>query len=426
MEGRLLLSVGSRAELFQLLRTPPGAHPQRPNTPVLPFGASTKTATFIDPSARIVHGAHIVVSQKTFIGAFVGLNATTGFIKIGINSDIRDNATIISNPSRIRSNPTSVFIGSSVVVGYGATILGPSTIGGYGAAAKGTEIGPNALIDGATIEPGAIVGALARVGPGVTVPSGFRVLPGANVTTNAEASDPALGKVVKVTPAELTIIKNELSNSAELAAGYTTLYQGNSATGANPGADSKTVFNGNLTTVEGASAEPGSPTVSFEPTKNLVPQFPGPKGNLLPSALFNFKGRIVGWVVINQQPVEAQALMGLRNSIRGDEGQPIKIGSIGHTGAGVTIAAAVDFKVTIGENFQAGDGAVILGGHTRSATLGNNVSVGSGAVVVGSTIGNGATIGSRAYVFDSTIPAGGSVPAGAIMIDNKIVGTIQW
>lgn len=425
MEGRLLLSTSSRAALFQLLRTPPGAHPIRPNTPVLPF-AATSGPTFIDTTARIHHGAHIFISQKTFIGAFVGLDATTGFIKIGINSDIRDNAVIISNPSKIRSAPPNVFIGSSVVVGYGATILGPSMVGGYGAAAKPTEIGPNALIDGATIAPGAIVGALARVGPGVTVPSGFKVLPGANVTTNAEASNPALGKVVKVTAADTTIVKNELSNSAELAAGYTTLYQGNSATGPNPGTDSKKVFNGNLTTVEGASAEPGSPTVSFEPTKNLVPVFPGPSGDLVPANLFNFKARVIGNVAINQQAALAQSAMGSLNAIRGDQGQPITIGSIGQTGKGVSISAAVGHKVTIGQNLIAQDGAVILGGHTKSTTLGDNVTVGAGAVVSGSTIGNGASIGARSYIADSTIPAGASIPAGTIMIDNKVVGMIEW
>ena len=222
----MLLSIGTHVSTFAVVKHPAGVQAQRPNTPVLPFGAATKTATFIDTTARIHRGAHVIVGQQTYIAPFVGLDATSGIIRIGNNDDIRDNATIISNPSRSRMNPTSVFIGDSVVVGYGATILGPSSIGAFGSAAKGTKIGANALIDGATIEPGAIVGVLARVGPGVTVPSGFKVLPGMNVTTNAQASDPALGMVVKVSAAEAKNIKNELSNSAELAAGYTTLYQG--------------------------------------------------------------------------------------------------------------------------------------------------------------------------------------------------------
>src|SRR6185312_804260 len=97
MEGRLLFSTG--------VKNPLGFQAQRPNTPVLPFAAATKTATFIDTTARILHGAHVIVGTQTYIAPFVGLNASTGFIRIGSNDDIRDNSTIISNPSRIRSNP---------------------------------------------------------------------------------------------------------------------------------------------------------------------------------------------------------------------------------------------------------------------------------------------------------------------------------
>ncbi|HEU5433687.1 MAG TPA: hypothetical protein VFU81_18610, partial [Thermomicrobiales bacterium] len=58
----------------------------RPNTPVLPFGASTKTATFIDPSARIVNGEHIIVGKQTYVAPFAHLGARSGFIKIGSGS----------------------------------------------------------------------------------------------------------------------------------------------------------------------------------------------------------------------------------------------------------------------------------------------------------------------------------------------------
>ena len=41
--------------------------------------------------------------------------------------------------------------------------------------------------------------ALARVEPGIVIKTGFAVVPGADVTTQAEAEDTALGKVVKIT-----------------------------------------------------------------------------------------------------------------------------------------------------------------------------------------------------------------------------------
>ena len=188
----------SKAELHSLLHDPVGYPAVRPNTPVLPYGTASKLAAYIDPTAHIINGYAVIVSSPSFIAPYSTLNAHGGIIKIGSGTDILDNATIVANPLHPHTAPApQVLIGDQVLVGYGAQILGPSTIGAYGASAKATEIGPGALIDQATIKPGAIVSALARVGPGVTVPTGYRVLPGKNVTTNAEASDPALGMVVR-------------------------------------------------------------------------------------------------------------------------------------------------------------------------------------------------------------------------------------
>ncbi|MGC8644197.1 MAG: hypothetical protein ACP5XB_30425, partial [Isosphaeraceae bacterium] len=242
LENRQLLSRGSfppyvsTAELYSLLHNPVGYPAVRPNTPVLPYGAPSKQSTFIDPSARIINGYAVIVSSPGLIAPYSTLNAHGGIIKIGTGSDIMDNATIVANPLHPHTAPApEVLIGDQVWVGYGATILGPSTIGAYGSSVKPTEIGPGAVIDNATIEPGAIVGALARVGPGVTVKSGYRVLPGKNVTTNAEASSPALGMVVAVTNSDINSLNNLLAANLTLAQGYNTLYQGQSATGSSPG-----------------------------------------------------------------------------------------------------------------------------------------------------------------------------------------------
>ena len=266
--------VGTKSPFYG----PYGFPVERPNTPVLPYGASSKVATFIDPSANIVHGAHVIVSFKSYIGPFARLDATTGFIKIGNGSDVLDNATIVANPTGRKVPTTSVVIGDNVSIGYGATVRGPSTIGGsnFGTVSTpATAIGANALIDGATVQAGAIVGTLARVGPGVTVLSGFRVLPGVNVTTNAEASDPTLGKVVPVTSADLSAVGATLAANQALAAGYTQLYQGQAATGASPGVTTTGVNNGNLAAVEGASAEPG--TTNGGPSTEPSPQPPSPQ-----------------------------------------------------------------------------------------------------------------------------------------------------
>ena len=123
---------------------------------------------------HINNGYAVIVGTPSFIAPYASLNAHGGIIKIGNDSDILDNATIVANPLHPHTAPApQVLIGNGVLVLYGAQILGPSTIGAYGSSAKPTEIGPGAVIDQANIEPGAIVSALARVGPGVTVPSGY-------------------------------------------------------------------------------------------------------------------------------------------------------------------------------------------------------------------------------------------------------------
>ena len=83
--------------------------------------------------------------------------------KIANGSDVLDNASIVANPDHNRGQPV-ILIGDQVVIGFGAKVLGPSTIGADDAGAKPTSIGQNAEIDGATIEPGAIVSPLGESG----------------------------------------------------------------------------------------------------------------------------------------------------------------------------------------------------------------------------------------------------------------------
>ena len=437
LERKQLLSGGSwppyvsTAELYSLLHDPVGYPAVRPNTPVLPYGTASKLATYIDPTAHIINGYAVIVGAPSFIAPYSTLNAHGGIIKIGSGTDILDNATIVANPLHPHTAPApQVLIGDHVLVSYGAQILGPSTIGAYSSSAKATEIGPGALIDQANIEPGAIVSALARVGPGVTVPSGYLVLPGKNVTTNAEASDPALGMVVPVTSSDLNNIDSQLTANKSLATGYNTLYQGQSATGASPGVAATVtgIYNGNLATVEGANSEPGSATATtaYLPP-GAGPEFLSPTQGLVPGLLNNFPARVTGAVVFNQRAGAVAHRLGRSNSIRADMGETINIDSIGHTGKGVTINSPSGGELTIGQNFVAGNNATILGGSsTTKVVIGDNVTIGNGAVVEGTSLGSGSTVGDHAYVLDSTFPAGTQIPAGAIYENNKLVGFVAW
>lgn len=446
-EARVLLSTAVVPALGPrgYMMNPPGYHAVRPNTPVLPFGSPLATASYLDPSACIFNGDHVVVGQKSFVGPYATLDATTGYVKIGSGSAVLDNARVTATPGPKRA-PSNVFIGDTVQIGFGATVLGPSYIGGYYSLAKPTGIGPNALIDGATVEPGAVVGALARVGPGVTVPSGMYVLPGANVTTNAEASDPALGKVEPLPASVLADLKTELSRDAQLAAGYTNLYQGNSATGANAGVDPLVTLginNGSLAAVTGTSQQPGPTSstaatgITFEPARS-GPKFPGPAKPQVESLISNFPARITGDARYTARARVVAHSLGRRNAIRADQGQPISFAGAPTTGRAVTVNAPLGGTVTtngvtkltgtmmIGNNLVLQDGVVLLGGPSAGYTVGDNVNVGSYAVVARSSVGTGATIGARSVVLDSTVAAGQVVPPGTILINNKVVGQVGW
>ena len=397
-----------------------------PNRPVMPFATPSKKATYIDPTVSVQNGTSVVLGFQNFIGPYASLNGGGGAIKIGNTSSILDNATIIANPG-LRNQSPQVLIGDQVVIGFNARVEGPSVIGDFGTASSPTSIGAGALIDGAVIEPGAIVSPRARVGPGVTVPTGFRVLPGANVTTDAEASKPALGKVVPVVASDIATIKSTISENESLAAGYVTLYQGNSATGVSPGASPNItgINNGNLAAILGANLQPGPTSASFEPSKT-GPEFVSPRLGLVGVQLGNFPARLTGRVVIDMQALDAAHRLGRANAIRADQGQPITIGSIAKTGRHVSINSPLGGTLAIGEQFSTGSNVVVLSGAKVNAVIGDNVRIDSGAVVVQTSIGSNSTVGQGAYLANSTFPAHTVIPADAIYVNNKFLGYVQW
>jgi carbonic anhydrase/acetyltransferase-like protein (isoleucine patch superfamily) len=423
LEERRLLSGGGAISALEV--NPIALPAVHPNTPVMPFATPTKKASFIDPTVKIKNGNSVVISFQSYVAPYATLDGRLGAIKIGDGSDVLDSAVLVANPHHAYHAPV-LSIGNNVTIGYGAKVLGPSTIGSYSDTAQPTRIGPRAVVDGATIEPGAIVATLARVGPGVTVPSGYRVLPGMNVTTDAEASNPKLGKVVKVTSSDITNVKQILAASVGLAAGYTNLYQGGSATGANIGGNPTIggVYNGYLPNVEGTSPSPGPSYVAG--TKKVAPQFVTPQGDLVGALLYNFPGRIAGPVeFLDQRARQVAHHLGRANSIRADEGQPIIIDSIGHTGRHVTINSPLGGTLTVGKDFHAGTGAVILGGPSVKAQIGDDVKIGAGAVLDRTSLGSGSSVGKDAFLQTSTFPAGTVIPAGAIYINNKFMGYVQ-
>jgi carbonic anhydrase/acetyltransferase-like protein (isoleucine patch superfamily) len=146
---------------------------------------------------------------------------------------------------------------------------------------------------------------------------------------------------------------------------------------------------------------------------------------LVPIIQTAFPARLSGLVEISMRMWQASLHMGRANAIRADQGQPITIGSIAHTGPRVTINSPLGGQLKIGQNFRAGKAAVILGGPNVTAAIGDNVSIGDGAVVDRTSLGSGSTVGAGAYVSQSTFPSDTVIPAGAIYVNNKLEGYVQ-
>ena len=392
LEGRQLLS-GSwppylpHGELKALLNNPVGNPAVRPNTPVLPFGAPvtvtttptvtisstppftattgttftiTSAPTFIDPTARIVNGYAVIVSTAGFIGALLHPERPwrrhQDRHRLGRSWTMPRSWPILLHP---HTAPAPVVrIGNQVTIGYGAQVLGPSTIGDYGSAAAPTGIGPGAVIDQAIIAPGAYVSALARVERSdhtrrKTGPARHRPW-----RAPQDLMDPRKVVTIKGNTLAGQIVSelNQLrSTNLTLAAGYVQLYQGQSATGANPGvaATVTTVFNGNLAAVEGAGQQPGSATAAtpFLPP-GRGPAFLSPHRGQVQGLLRGFRARATGRDAFMTRAGQVAHRLGRSNSIRADQGQPpiaaqqINIGSIAQTGFGVTISAPLSATAT--------------------------------------------------------------------------------
>jgi carbonic anhydrase/acetyltransferase-like protein (isoleucine patch superfamily) len=411
-EARLLLSLAhlppSELAALRPLYAPGYVHPIRPNTPALPFGQSADSSTFLDTSVRVFDGNSIVVGRNSYLAPYATLDARRGLMKVGAGSFVGDNATLVANPDGQPGRPF-LRVGEQAVIDAGALVLGGSQVGAFGPASQPTYVGPNAVIDGATVAPGAYVGAGAYVGPGVNVPAGVAIAPGASVPTQA-----AVGST-PVTAAQYLHVRTVLSDAVSLASGYTTLYQGNRATGPSPGTTNATVFNGFLPAAEGVSPAPALPTIGASGLKSVTPTFPSPHIGPVPATFYHFRARVIGGVVFNQGPSDVALGLARSDSIRADVGRSITFdGAFGRLGSFSTIYLPRGGKLTVGSNLRMGDHAVLIGG--PSAAVGSDVTIGDGAVVSGSSLGDGVVVGSGAIVEDSTLPAGTVVPPHAVVL----------
>jgi carbonic anhydrase/acetyltransferase-like protein (isoleucine patch superfamily) len=176
--------------------------------------ASARGQVHVDPTASIQGAAeHISFGDSAYVGPFASISARQP-LRIGDRSSIRDNTTI-------RAIAAPVTLGAKAIVAHGAAVIArlnhPVRIGVYGACpgdapACPAFVGFNARVEG-IVEKDAMVLSLARVGPGVRIPSGRKVLAGANVTRQEEVEE----KTAPVVEADRLFMDSMVEVNAVLA-----------------------------------------------------------------------------------------------------------------------------------------------------------------------------------------------------------------
>ena len=432
MMRRVLVSAGAASALLltgllpqsATAAAPEGCHPTQQNRPVCTAGSPAETATFLDPTARVQNPEHVTLAERVFIGPFAEVLADRDApVSIGAESDAQDNVLILGKRAGVR-HPAALGIGRArpgveiagrVIMAHGVSVIGPAQIGVQGTnipadpdADQEVFLSFSSQVDGAVLEKNTGVSALARVGPGVRLRSGFMVLPGKNVTTQAQADDPALGKVRLVNEADVAFNEAVIEVNTAFAREYTQLYR------SNPG------------NVLGANFDPGH--TAFNPERDL-PSFAG-REQRVPA----FRNRLIGDVNLADTFARFSSVSGSRISLRADEGEPFKVGSVSRMGDDVVFHALEEADLVVGARVAYGRKVVVHGGSRVvvagqpqvQTTVGDDVVLKDESVVFRSTIGNGSVIGERSAVVGTDLAAGTVVPPRTVILNGVKFGNVEW
>lgn len=426
--GGLLLPLAASMQIAQSQSSATGGcNPTSTNRPICSSGASLETATFIDPTVEIAAPENITLEPQVYIGPFAQLQASTNArITIGKESNAQDNVKIYAQFQRNSAAQQKVTalgiqgveIGERVIMAHGASVKGPAQIGVQGSPISadpntnaGIFLSFGAEVDGAILETNTGVETLGRVGPGVRLKSGFFVLPGKNVTTQAEAEDPALGKVRLISEADFSFNEAVLEVNKAFAREYTRLAQED------------------LSNVQGINYDPGNTT--FNSSRDL-PKLAGAS-----TRDPNFRNRIIGDVNLADSRSRIDTVMGNRISLRADEGHPFTIGSLNIMQDDVIFHALEEDKITIGKDVVFGAGAIVHGGAQRfenpsgrsfevETFIGNKVTLKNQSLVFRSIVGNGSTIGVKSAVINSALRPNTVIADRVIYLNNAVFSNVEW
>lgn len=398
---RLTVSAGARH------------HPLPAHRPVVPYGATPETASFLDPTVRLTRPESITVGRHVYIAPFNRLDGSDGPIAIGDSADLQDNVTVFGAARRSSeeqqrlaaiglANHDGVTIGARVILAHGASVKGPARLGDDQEGAA-IFLGFNAEVDGAILERNTAVGILGRVGPGVRLREGMSVLPGQSVVTQEEADDPRQGKVRLITGADVAFHDAVIAVNTALAREYSRLYYDDPAN------------------VTGINYNPGQ--TEFNPPRTL-PTLDGQ-----PARDPAFRNRIIGDVRLADTRAALDAALGDAIALRADEGPTFTVGQIARMADNVTFHALEHTGIQIGHQVRYGAGVVVHGGNwagTQATLIEDDVTIGDGAVVFRSRVGQGATIGRRCVIVGSDVPPGANIPDNTLLIDGQHAGQVAW
>ncbi|MCC5667727.1 acetyltransferase [Nostoc sp. CHAB 5784] len=375
---------------------------------ISPFVGATQTnaatgPSFVDPTATLNNPQNITIGSLTYVAPFASLKAGTQprtSINIGNESNVQDNVVVDASTGAIN-------IGDQVILAHNSTVKGSASLGKTGICPGGVAECPsfvsfNAVVDGAIIEKDAMVLALARVAPGVTIPSGLKVLPGKYVASQAEVRS----KTARIVAADRKFMSGVIEVNKAFAVQYTQLK------------------NEDPSNVTGINYDPGNTT--FNRFRDL-PTFAG-QSTRDPA----FRNRIIGDVQFTQNLNDAKALMSNKISLRADEGEPFVVGNNNVIKDNVTFHALEHTELQIGSNNVHHINAVIHGGPTSfsgandTTITGDNFVLKDRAVFFRSRIGNNSVVGTKSLVQESDLAAGSVVPDKTIVIGNAIAGSVEW
>jgi carbonic anhydrase/acetyltransferase-like protein (isoleucine patch superfamily) len=349
--------------------------PTPANRPVCSADAPLTRATFLDPTAHVRRAGAVHLGQRVYVAPFARLLAGRRAARLGV----------LANGEHAPEEDSGVFLS------FGAQV------------------------DGAVLERDTALSVLSRVGPGVRLRSGFVVLPGKNVVTQAQADDPALGKVRPITEADRLFNEAVIHVNVGLAREYSRLAR------EDPSA------------VRGINIDPGGN--DFDRTRDA----PSVESALCTGPTVRrpeFRNRVIGDACFADTVADLGAAMGRRISIRADEGGPLGVGEIARMGNAVVFHALEGTDLRVGDRVRYGRRVLVHGGgrpaldpHTGQpapTVVGNDVRLGAGAVVFRSLVRNRVTIGTRSAVVSSELAVGQSIPPRTLYANDDVFGPVEW